>query len=280
MNTVSTSPAPTTPGLEILPADTEDTAALAAAYETGGAVHLRGVLTAEEIAELREAFTSHIETDGRGGAFDETPEGDPLHAYPRMIQPHRDDHVPGLLARRWLLEQRVMGRVAEVVGSVWAAQSMFYFKPPGARGQAMHQDNYFLQSHPETCIAAWIAVDNGALGVVPGTHRYEIECPEDADASESFTTITVSIPEHLSVVQTDMRAGDMLIFHGSLVHGSRPNTTADRFRRSLIFHYIPVGSREVATGYQPLLDEHGEEVRIEESEMGGTCGEGWAVANH
>jgi hypothetical protein len=41
-----------------------------------------------------------------------------------------------------------------------------------------------------------------------------------------------------------------------------------------------VGSREVATGYQPLLDEHGEEVRIEESEMGGTCGEGWAVANH
>jgi len=305
MNTLSTSPVPTradsqgastaagdaappdaeTVGLEILPADTEDAAALAEAYETGGAVHLRGVLTAEEIAELREAFTSHIETGGTGGAFHETPEGDPLHAYPRMIQPHRGDHAPGSLARRWLLEQRVMGRVADVVGPVWAAQSMFYFKPPGARGQAMHQDNYFLQSHPETCIAAWIAVDdcdgdNGALGVVPGTHRYEIECPEDADASESFTTITVSIPEHLSVVQTDMRAGDMLIFHGSLVHGSRPNTTTDRFRRSLIFHYIPVGSREVASSYQPLLDEHGEEVRIEESEMGGTCGEGWAVANH
>ena len=143
MNPLSTRPAPTTPGLEILPADTADPARLAAAYETGGAVHLRGVLTAEEIAELREAFTSHIENDGRGGAFDETPEGDPLHAYPRMIQPHRDDHAPGLLARRWLLERRVMGRVAEGVGPVWAT---LYFKPPGARGQAMHQDNYFLQS--------------------------------------------------------------------------------------------------------------------------------------
>ncbi|WP_341853805.1 hypothetical protein [Brachybacterium sp. GPGPB12] len=63
-----------------------------------------------------------------------------------MIQPHRGDHAPGRLARRWSLEQRVMGRVAEVVGPVWATQSMFYFKPPGARGQAMHQDNYFLQS--------------------------------------------------------------------------------------------------------------------------------------
>ncbi|MEE1617733.1 phytanoyl-CoA dioxygenase family protein [Brachybacterium sp. J153] len=271
--------------LEIVDAATADPARLAAAYQNAGAVHLRGVLTAEEVAELRDTFTIHIETDGSGGAFHETPEGDPLHAYPRMIQPHRDDHAPGRMARSWMLEQRVMGRVAEVVGPVWAAQSMFYFKPPGARGQAMHQDNYFLQSHPETCIAAWIAVDdcdgdNGALGVVPGTHRYEIECPEDADAAESFTSITVSIPEHLSVVQTDMRAGDMLIFHGSLVHGSKPNTTEDRFRRSLILHYIPVGSREVAAGYQPLLDADGREVRIEKSEMGGTCGEGWAVTNH
>lgn len=258
---------------------------LAAAYEGGGAVHLRGVLSAEEIAELREVFTTHIETDGTGGAFDETGEDDPLHAYPRMIQPHRDEHAPGVLARRWLLEERVMGRVVEAVGPVWAAQSMFYFKPAGARGQAMHQDNYFLQSHPETCIAAWIAVDdcdaeNGALGVVPGTHRYEIECPEEADATESFTSITVNIPDHLHVEQTDMRAGDMLIFHGSLVHGSKPNTSADRFRRSLIFHYIPEGSHEVASMYQPLLDAAGDEVRIETSENGGQCGEGWVARNH
>lgn len=273
------------PDLVILDAAGATPHQLAAAYEGGGAVHLRGVLSAEEIAELRDTFTTHIETDGEGGAFDETEDGDPLHAYPRMIQPHRGEHAPGVLARHWLLEQRVMGRVVETVGPVWAAQSMFYFKPAGARGQAMHQDNLFLQSHPETCIAAWIAVDdcdaeNGALGVVPGTHRYEIVCPEEADATESFTSITVSIPDHLRVVQTDMKAGDMLIFHGSLVHGSKPNSSADRFRRSLIFHYIPEGSREVASMYQPLLDAEGDEVRIETAENGGECGEGWVARNH
>lgn len=272
-------------GLQLLDGASPDPRQLADAYERNGAVHLRGVLSDEEVRELRDVFTGHIETDGSGGAFDETGEDDPLHAYPRMIQPHRDDHQPGRLARRWLLEQRVMGRVIEAVGPVWAAQSMFYFKPAGARGQAMHQDNYFLQSHPETCVAAWIAVDdcdaeNGALGVVPGTHRYEIECPEEADASESFTSITVRIPEHLGVVQTDMKVGDMLIFHGSLVHGSRPNTSADRFRRSLIFHYIPEGSHEVAASYQPLLDAAGDEVTIENSEYGGQCGEGWVPLNH
>lgn len=273
------------PALQILDAERRDPRQLADAYDRSGAVHLRGVLTVEEIEELRNSFTTHIETDGSGGSFDEIPEGDPLRAYPRMIQPHRADHQPGRLARRWLLEERVMGRVIEAVGPVWAAQSMFYFKPAGARGQAMHQDNYFLQSHPETCIAAWIAVDdcdaeNGALGVVPGTHHYEIECPEEADAAESFTTITVSIPAHLRVEQTEMKAGDMLIFHGSLVHGSKPNTSTDRFRRSLIFHYIPEGSREVATSYQPLLDAAGEEVRIDASEYGGECGEGWVARNH
>src|SRR5699024_8111391 len=87
MNPVSTSPADTfaapadpTPqplGLQILPADAEDTARRAAAYENAGAVHLRGVLTAAEVTALREAFTSHIETDGSGGAFQEAPEGDP-----------------------------------------------------------------------------------------------------------------------------------------------------------------------------------------------------------
>ena len=38
-----------------------------------------------------------------------------------------------------------------------AAQSMFYFKPPGARGQALHQDNFYLRVKPGTCVAAWIA---------------------------------------------------------------------------------------------------------------------------
>ncbi|WP_114854083.1 phytanoyl-CoA dioxygenase family protein [Brachybacterium sp. YJGR34] len=273
------------PGLEILDAAVLDADRLTEAYTRSGAVHLRGVLDAEEVAELRETFTAHIESGGAGGAVDETPEGDPLHAHPRMIQPHRGEHAPGRLARRWMLEDRIMGRVAGAVGPVWAAQSMFYFKPPGARGQAMHQDNLFLQSHPETCIAAWIAVDdcdgeNGGLGVVPGTHRYEITCPEDADPAESFTSVAVRIPEHLRVEQTKMAAGDMLIFHGSLVHGSQPNTSTDRFRRSLIFHYVPEGGTEVAALYQPLLDAAGREIRIDVSEGGGACGEGWTPSNH
>ena len=54
-------------------------------------------------------------------------------------------------------------------------------------------------------------------------------------------------------MQTEMRAGDVLFFHGSVVHGSRPDRPTDRFRRSLIFHYMPRASVEVSRFYLPLI---------------------------
>lgn len=180
-----------------------------------------------------------------------------------------------------MLDDRIINRVTEMVGPVFGAQSMFYFKPGGARGQAMHQDNLFLQAHPETCIAAWIAIDdcdaeNGGLKMVPGSHRYELVCPEDADATESFTTVEVKLPEGIVAEQTVLAAGDGLFFHGSMVHGSGPNRSLDRFRRSLIFHYIPQASTEIAKFYNPMLTPGGEEITVTEALDGGACGDGWS----
>ena len=39
-----------------------------------------------------------------------------------------------------------------------AVQTMLYFKPAGARGQALHQDNFYLRVQPGTCMAAWLAL--------------------------------------------------------------------------------------------------------------------------
>lgn len=250
-----------------------------ATYDDLGVVQVSGLLTADEVAEIRAVFMDQVEHDRSVGCDDGVPDGDPLSLYPRFVQPHRTDTAMGRLARRWMLDPRIMGQIAELVGPPLAAQSMFYFKPPTARGQALHQDNLFLQTHPETCIAAWIAIDdcdaeNGGLRVVPTSHRFDIACPEEADMNESFTSGEVRVPEDMERVQTEMKAGDVLFFHGSLVHGSLPNTS-DHFRRSLIFHYVPQGSYDIARMYQPLLTPAGDEVTIDESPDGGPCGEGW-----
>lgn len=257
---------------------------LAEEYDRLGVVRVRSVLTAEEVAEIREAFMDQVHRDSSVGHDDHVPDNDPLKRYPRFVHPHRrTDLEVGRLSRRWMLDERIMGLVTELVGPVFAAQSMFYFKPPTARGQALHQDNLFLQAHPETCIAAWIAIDdcdaeNGGLRMVARSHRYEIVCPEEADESESFTNVEVKLPDGMVAEQTELSAGDVLFFHGSMVHGSGPNRSADRFRRSLIFHYVPQTSTEIARFYNPLLTPGGDEIIVTVTDDGGACGEGWVPA--
>src|SRR5690606_31041189 len=126
---------------------------LTAAYRDNGVVHVPGLLTAEEIETIRVAFTDQVERDNSIGHDDNVPADDPLARYPRFVQPHRrPDLEVGRLSRHWMLEPRLMSRVQQLLGPALAAQSMFYFKPPTARGQALHQDNLFLQAHPETCL--------------------------------------------------------------------------------------------------------------------------------
>ena len=72
-----------------------------------------------------------------------------------------------------------------------------------------------------------------------------------------------------------MEPGDVLFFNGSLVHGSNPNRTARRFRRSLIGHYIQAEARQVAGYYHPALAMDGTQLRLGVSQDGGRCGE-WA----
>jgi len=247
-------------------------------YERDGFVHIRNLLASDEVAQIRAAF----DAEALELAFDDgVPETDVLRRWPRSVHPHRRPHSKaGALARAYMTDPRLLNTMHDVVGEVLGAQSMFYFKPPGARGQALHQDNLFLQAHPETCHALWIAIDdcdadNGGLQVVPGSHHVALLCPEPADPELSFASITVPVPSDAVRHQTVMAAGDALVFHGAMVHGSLPNTTDDRFRRSLIYHYIPADSTEIAQFYLPLIARDGSQVLLPEATGGGPCGTSW-----
>lgn len=252
-----------------------------AQFHKDGYLILRQFFTPEEIDTLRETFMAQ-NVDGPVPGLSEISASyaptDPLSFYPRMMHPHRHPELPvGPLSLRAMLDRRI----ESVLRSLFddepiAAQSMFYFKPPGARGQDLHQDNYYLRVRPGTCIAAWLAVDradpeNGGLVVVPGSNTLDIVCPERADPSAFFTTDHVSVPEGLEEVPLTLEAGDMLFFNGSLIHGSYPNKSA-RFRRAFICHYVPAASAEVSRGYRPLLRFNGEEVALDDATGGGPCG--------
>jgi ectoine hydroxylase-related dioxygenase (phytanoyl-CoA dioxygenase family) len=154
---------------------------------------------------------------------------------------------------------------------------MVYFKPAGARGQALHQDQRYLRVENGTCIAAWLALDdcdpeNGCMSVVPGTQNLPMICPVKSDTSVSFTTETVELPESYVPTPVLMKAGDVLFFNGSLVHGSGPNVSEGRFRRSLIAHYAVAEATAIASFYHPVLRMDGTVVELEVNPYGGPCG--------
>ena len=80
----------------------------------------------------------------------------------------------------------------------------------------------------------------------------DLFCPEEADPTISFTKELVPVPEGLQPVPVDLDAGDVLFFGGNLIHGSEPNRSGNRFRRSFICHYVGASSEEIARSYKPL----------------------------
>ncbi|MFD3475245.1 phytanoyl-CoA dioxygenase family protein [Streptomyces sp. NPDC058695] len=255
------------------------------AFEASGYAIARQLLSREEVAALTDSFMEYPQRGAVPGHFQpsaQNPDGphDPLRAYPRIMHPHLIDDT----AMRYLLDPRITAIVADLIDEEpIAAQSMLYFKPPGARGQALHQDNFYLRVEPGTCVAAWVALDhvdrdNGGLEVVPGTHLMDLFCPEEADPDTYFTREYVPPPAGLARVPVDMEPGDVLFFNGSLVHGSEPNTTTDRFRRSFVCHYAPRSARRIARHYRTFTLE-GQEVFLAEAEGGGPCGTEFPVTS-
>ncbi len=257
-------------------------------FDADGYVCVRQLLKPEEISEIRETFMKANENGPVEGLSeirrDDTASkgydaADPLAFHPRMMHPHRHPGTPvGEVAMKYMLDRRIGRVLAELLGEEpFAVQSMFYFKPPGARGQDLHQDNFYLRVKPGTCMAAWVAVDdadaeNGGMMCVPRTQDLDIACPEKSDPKLYFTSDHVEPPAGKKPVMQNLKAGDVLFFNGSVIHGSTPNTSKTRFRRSFICHYVPGSTREMSHWYTEPLSFDGRAHRIEHNNDGGPCG--------
>lgn len=250
-----------------------------ASYDRDGYLIVRGLFKPHEVQELRERY-EQIGREGKPipGHWDPdlSPEGskDPLKRYPRVLMTHRFDPI----ALKYFLDPRNHDIVAglfreEPIGT----QSMVYFKPPGAKGQALHQDNFYLHVKPGSCMASWTAIDpstpeNGGLFVVPGTHRMDVVCPELADETQSFTTHLVRPPAGLKPIPATLAPGDTLFFHGSVIHGSEPNRSQNQWRLSFICHYMPWSARQISQWFFPLLTFDGKSIERTAHDGGGPCG--------
>ncbi len=197
----------------------------------------------------------------------------------RAMHPHR--HSSKALA--WGLQESVMDVLEVLLGSpALLAQTMYYFKPPGSKGQGMHQDNFYLLAKPATCIAAWTPIDdadeiNGCLYAAPGSQHSAIFCPEGTDGTwmNYGDSHIRPFPREFKPVPVPVRRGQTMFFGGQLLHGSGPNRHPTRSRRTFIGHYVNEASEELSKFYHPVMDRQGCIVTtVREGSGGGPCGDG------
>jgi len=252
-------------------------------FQDDGYCVVSGLFSETEIAEI-EAFFEEFKRigpdiyEGERGYGSKYEETGSTQRQVRALHPHRHSKK----VQDWFLNPQVGEVLAELLGRpALGVQTMYYFKPPGGKGQGMHQDNIYLLSKPATCIAAWTAIDsadveNGCLYVVPGSNKGDILCPEKGgekwmNYGDSHIT---KFPRERKPVPVPVPRGSTLFFGGNLIHGSGPNRTKDRYRRTFIGHYIDEASEQVAGFYHPVLNMAGEVVsNIAVPVGGGPCGD-------
>ncbi len=209
-------------------------------YRESGYLLVTGLFdgeTAKRMIEHYMAMRAEGPKPGDSGGTPDEPD-DPTHKYPRLINMHRWDR----LTESWAQQANLLSIVNQLIDdSPVLRQTMLYFKPPGGRGQGLHQDQQYITTDP--LIGVWIALEEsdkavGQMIVVPGSHKFGHLPVQEADTSVSFTPVQSEIPAEASKVGVNMKPGDALFFDGKTLHGSYLNTTKARWRRSFICHYV------------------------------------------
>ncbi len=182
---------------------------------------------------------------------------DDLHAE------HRNNaHLAFPFLAELALDDRIVDAAESIVGpdiSLWS--TVLFIKEPGSDGfVSWHQDAFYMgldsgDAAPRSMVTAWLALSestrqSGCVSVLPGTHTGRAE-HHDTFAEHNILTRgqTVSDVDESSAVDLMLRPGQMSFHHPWLIHGSRPNRTANR-RVGIAFQSY------MGPGVRPVSGEH------------------------
>ena len=217
------------------------------AFRRDGYVHLPGVMSEEEMAEIEAVYDRFLrrEIDVPGKDFNDMTTGehgtDPTgYAIVNVMLPRR--YHP-----QWqgnVFEQRALSIAEALCGEGMAIDfDQLLAKQPG-RDDAVfgwHQDQaYWIDTDDRRTATCWLAVDdstldNGCLQFLPGSHHEPVRPhrPLHGDRSESHTLVTDLRPDDV-MRPVPIRRGDITVHGEGILHGSGGNTSHDSWRRAYI----------------------------------------------
>ena len=214
------------------------------AYARDGFVSGIRVMTDDEVSRIRDSFDTLEAKVGRekaqAGLF--------------------DHHFDQQFIWRIATHPKVLDCVAALIGPNVLLLSTHFFCKYGPRENfvAWHQDLRYWGIEPPIEVSAWYAVDdsdrgNGCMQVIPRRHRDQLlehgKSKQEGNLLSVNQEVEVSEQEQNEAVDCILKAGEISLHDGMLVHGSLPNRSTRR-RCGLTVRYIPTQVKPMAAGPQ------------------------------
>lgn len=219
-------------------------------YKEYGYLVAPALLSKNEIDELRKE-TAAIFRGERGYVEGMLPvkkdevDSEVLKKYVAIHFPHKISKV----IYEFLFQKKIVDVLIRIVSpNIKCMQSMLFVKAPGKKGQAWHQDEFYIPTRDQSLVGAWIAIDdatveNGCLWIIPGRPGYMMKrMPNKSDEYADVDTIDVSDHPAENFIPVEVKSGSVVFFNGYTLHSSLRNKTTDFFRTALVNHYMSAES--------------------------------------
>jgi ectoine hydroxylase-related dioxygenase (phytanoyl-CoA dioxygenase family) len=210
-------------------------------------------LTKQQIrAYETEGFVSGIPIENEAGALRYQRQFDALEA-----KEGRENCQTGMLDRHFDLEfiwqlathPKILECIEDLIGPdvlLLATHAFCKYGPQQEKFVAWHQDVTYWGLEPPEALTAWYAIDdsdceNGCMRVIPGTHlgfREHGKSEREGNLLSVNQEAAISEDEEKGAVDFVLKAGEISIHHGTIIHGSLPNRSTRR-RCGLTIRYIP-----------------------------------------
>ena len=228
-------------------------------YERDGYLAIEGVLTVDELEELRRVTDGFVEKSRNVGSNDEIFDLEPGHSAQspslrRIKHPVSKHPVYAKYARH----DPILDIVECLLGpNLRYHNNKLNMKNP-AHGSAVqwHQDWAFYPHTNDSILEVGIALDdmtadNGALMVIPGSHKGRIwDHHQDGVFVGGITDPAFSADGAVSVT---VNAGGITLHHVRMVHGSKPNQS-QRPRRMFFIGFYATDAWPLIPGEDSLED--------------------------
>jgi len=228
-----------------------------AQFTKDGFIVLRGFLDAKQcdnilrIAQIHldakiEPIETEIGYDSRDKAYRTTVTDYSSHAEEEQIIVRRLRQVykRDVLFKAWMENEKIRPILQQilddqVVITTAHHNSIMTKMPHLSTATSWHQDRRYWRYSDDNLVSVWLALDdetseNGVLEFIPGSHKMKFSS-EQFDEKEYFSQRDEANKKIIDTkVSTDLKKGDVVIFHSLLLHRANKNST-DKAKISFVY---------------------------------------------